>query len=259
MILDYSKFIESKDTQSASGTVTEVNMDLFFRKKGWCPFCKNDAPKVHISEGPYNKIKGSPAYSLSEVWECSKCGWWEVEHLYSDDWIYDRYLRHAILELFQPSDIYLPVMSLRKHLRRHPELIYKIHPTKMEELVQSVFKEYYHCEVLHCGKSHDQGVDLLLVNSDIQAIIQVKRRVSPKSVESVSVIRELLGATLLQGKQHSIFVSTADHFSPEAVLTAQRSVTLNIVKSFDLFNAKKFFEILGLLRIEKEEYWRKNI
>lgn len=259
MLLDYSNFIESKHAQSVDGTETKVNMDLFFQQRGWCPFCKKDASKVYTSEGPYNRIEGSPTYTLREVWACTKCNWWEMQHLHADDWIYDRHLRHAVLQLFQPSDISLPVMSLRKHLRQQPDLIYRIHPTKMEELVQSVFQEYYQCEVLHCGKSHDQGVDLLLVNSDIQAIIQVKRRSAPKSVESVSVIRELLGATLLQEKQHSIFVTTADHFSPEAVLTVNRAVTLNIVKSFDLFDAKRFFEILGLLRLEKEEYWRTNI
>lgn len=36
----------------------------------------------------------------------------------------------------------------------------------MEELVASIFRDHYDCEVQVVGKSNDGGVDLILINFD---------------------------------------------------------------------------------------------
>jgi hypothetical protein len=48
---------------------------------------------------------------------------------------------------------------------------------------QSVFKDYFDCEVIHCGRSHDGGIDLILISADEPTVIQVKPRENPLVVE----------------------------------------------------------------------------
>lgn len=274
MILDYSTFLEDRHTSGSGAHSGPDNRKLFFTQRGLCPFCRIGAPEVYRTEDhqsyPPEEISDDPFFNppgggdieqhkYTLAWSCLSCGWWELERSYADDWMYIQEIRHAVLRSFEPSDIALPVESLRKHLINKPELIYKIHWRKMEELVQSVFEEFFHCEVVHCGGSHDGGVDLLLISSDKPSVIQVKRRMNTDSVESVTTVRNLLGATLLQQTQHAILVTTADHFSPEARQEAAKAVTLDLVKSFNLINASRFFDMLQLVHKSKKELWRKYI
>lgn len=46
----------------------------------------------------------------------------------------------------------------------------------MEELVASVFRDFYECEVEVVGKSNDGGVDVIVIDSDNPIMVQVKRR-----------------------------------------------------------------------------------
>lgn len=258
MILDYSTFLENKDVQGISGKIHPTKTELFFEKRGWCPFCDRSTSKVYSKASPYNDLN-TGFYMLTEAWSCSSCGWWEMEYLHADDWVYERYIRRAILRSFEPSDIELPVQTLRKYLKEQPNLIYELHPIKMERLVQAVFGEFFDCEVVHCGKSHDGGIDLILINSEQPSVIQVKRRAKPDSVESVNTVRNLLGAMLLQQRQHAIVVTTADHFSSEAQQAAKTAVDLNIVKSFDLIDANRFLNMLNLIYSGREELWRAHL
>lgn len=125
----------------------------------------------------------------------------------------------------------------------------------MERLVQSVFRDHFQTDVKHIGKSHDGGVDLLMLLGENPYILQVKRRKSPGKTEGVSCIRELLGATLLNGGKNSIFVTTADHFSSAAKNAAQNAVTKSIVNSFDLINGPDFISMLNQHPLPKAKRW----
>lgn len=74
------------------------------------------------------------------------------------------------------------------------------------------------------GRPDDGGVDIIYIDADDkQWLVQVKRRENPRSTESVSTIRNLLGAMLLQDSRTGIIVSTADHFSYQAYAAVDRA------------------------------------
>jgi HJR/Mrr/RecB family endonuclease len=133
----------------------------------------------------------------------------------------------------------------------------------MEELVGAILKaEWGPCEVMHCGGPLDQGIDLIAVRGEEDFAIQVKRRAKPEAVERVRAVREFLGACLLQGMQRLVFVSTADHFSGGrygASETAQSSVEKGLVKSFQLIDRNRLFDMFELRRQRENEVWRRHI
>ena len=121
----------------------------------------------------------------------------------------------------------------------------------MEELVASVFKDIMDCKVLLVGKSHDGGKDLILLDGDRQTFVQVKRRTQPDKVEAVSSIRNLIGASIIGDANACIFVTTADHFSKDAQVAAQKVVEKKVFDSFELIDYRKFVDMLNL---QKENY-----
>jgi len=230
----------------------ECNRKYFYMPRGVCPFCKIQIPKVlERNDFAWNK----------QVWHCNNCGWWELENVYSSGGVYDciameGYYRYGIVKRFDQSDRNLPLDTLVNELNRRKNLLYKIHPTKMEELVKYVFESFYNCEVYHCGKSHDGGVDLVLINSEKPTLIQVKRRMNPESTESVSTIRDFLGAIMLNKVQNGIIVSTADHYSYESVKVSEKVIKENILSKFELINFKRFVEMLDVIGNKSNEPWK---
>jgi hypothetical protein len=97
---------------------------------------------------------------------------------------------------------------------------------------------------------------LFYVESHQPTAIQVKRRKSPDSVEPVSSIRDLLGATLLSQSTKAIFVTTADHFSKEATSAAKLASELKLVQSFELFDFNSFVSLLNLISTNESPPWQ---
>ena len=64
------------------------------------------------------------------------------------------------------DDKALPLESLLREIKKRSDILYHIAPSKMEELVGRVFSEFFVTKAIHCGRSHDGGVDLLLVEGD---------------------------------------------------------------------------------------------
>jgi restriction system protein len=272
-ILDYSQYLKLHardvlenggdpghlyiDEQEDNRTAEAFNRDRFFRPRGVCPFCRALAPLV------YNQHIGWTNVS-KKAWSCAFCGWWECEMTYwggqavgHPAFTGNHY--QAILRTFQASDKEIPVESLLQEISRRPRLLHDIDPTKLEELVGSVFKSFYSCEVIHCGRSHDGGVDLVLVDSDQPTLVQVKRRRSPESVEPVSTIREFLGALVAKRATKGLFVSTADHFSGEAKRTVQQILSERVVTRFELVDFNAFVARLSLAQTEATEPWQKLV
>jgi hypothetical protein len=106
-----------------------------------------------------------------------------------------------------------------------------MNPHRLEELVAAIFKaNYKDCEAIHVGKPDDGGIDVVFVDSgERQWLIQVKRRENPQSSEGVGVIRNLLGAMLLENSSYGILVSTANHFTFRAKEAVDRARDLGKV------------------------------
>lgn len=265
MILDYSEY-ERQSNSYGINSPKEYGQNLFFNRKGWCPFCKKEVNKVFQYSGiDLKKLKGVSFEEIESVWKCDECGWWQ-HSFYSymesgqgygqeyKDWYEE--LNSSILRRFDVDSNKVPINILRDYIAKNNDRIYSIDDKKMEELVGSVFREHYNCDVHIVGKSHDGGKDLILIESDKSIIVQVKRRMSAKKIEAAKEIRELLGTTVLEGSRNSIFVTTADHFSSEAIKTVNKAITNSIVDTFELFDYDRFMNLLNLYKKDKSEVWQ---
>lgn len=254
-ILDYSEFIQRKAT-----TEDHVwSQEYFYAQRGFCPFCQkitNSPLRDSWRAGASGDYLGGSAY----IW-CCACGWWEVLEsdggVFFGDVSFEHTLSSAVLRKFGRSSLGESLHALRVEVLSCTELLYSMEPKKMELFVASVMEGVYDCDVHVCGRSHDGGVDLVLLNSETPTFVQVKRRHEGIKSESVFQVRHLLGATLLKGGSSCAFVTTADHFSREARRAATEAIKRTIVKSYELIDRKRFIEMLRLATPEPKDHWRR--
>jgi restriction system protein len=266
MILDYSQYISQNEEYGMNtGPKKADNESLFFHKREFCVFCNRKTERIYDDPRVDTEtIHGVAWHNINSVFSCS-CGWWEHtfygylegEREGFKDWAFE--VDSAILRQFNIDSNKIPIQSLRQYLAGKLEDIYHIHHKKMEELVASVLSEHYACEAHVVGKSHDGGVDLILIESDQPIVVQVKRRTKESKVEAANQIRELIGATLLQDSRQCIFVTTADHFSSQAVETRNMALKKNLVHRFDLIDLNKFVDLLQLHKKSSVVPWKKLI
>lgn len=139
----------------------------------------------------------------------------------------------------------VPLRAIRRALQSRPDVLHQIHHRKMEELVASVMSEFFvNAEVTVCGKSHDGGIDVILVMANTSIAIQVKRRTRPDCVEPVAPIREFLGACLLRGFKQCLYVTSAQHFSRMAIQEAEQAVAMQLVQRFELIEKERLLALL---------------
>jgi restriction system protein len=268
MILDYSHFVRYYGSYGLNSP-KENNRELFFEKRGFCPFCKCRFEAIHANSLiDVRTLKDIEWHKSEDVWECEKCGWWEYSfysYMNDDSGLEANYkdweltVNSAILREFETGSNSIPIEILRSYISKSKDDIFHIHHKKMEELVASIFKNHYDCEVQIVGKSNDGGVDLILIHSDEPTIVQVKRRTDRSKTESVKEIRDLIGATLLAGSRKCIFVTTADHFSESAIKARDSALTKSIVESFELYDFNSFISMLNLYKTHQDRPWLKML
>lgn len=269
MILDYSDFIYREASKGIENhNFREKNINLFYDKKGICPFCNVEIDN-RIIENSDDHPDADWLFGTFHEWEyvsrCPQCGWWEYIYQNSSDAILDGIrlselkITTSVLRKYEIDDKNISINVLSKYIKDNPDKIYNIHHRKMEELVQSVLKEHYDCEVKLVGKSHDGGKDLILIYNDNPTIIQVKRRTKPNMTKGVSKIRELLGTTILAEANSCMFVTTAEHFSPMAIEEAKKAEEIKVVDKFDLVDCQRFLDMLQLHTITDNEPWLKAL
>lgn len=227
----------------------------YYGPRGLCPFCRIQAPIAH---------KATRHSTHTTVWQCDMCGWWEHEEEYREGAAighpaFTGVIHQAFLRSFRSSDKDAPLMTLLSAIDKDPNIVHEVHPSRFEQLVQYVFDAYYSCEVVHCGRSHDGGVDLIMIDSDIPTLIQVKRRGARNPVESVRSIRELLGSMLIARSRKGVFVSTADHFSPDAEKTVAKILSEKTVSHFELISKSGFLERLKAVGRNAKPVWNELI
>lgn len=271
-ILDYSEIVEEvAPTDIAEGHLpllsSTIQSGFFHEHSGRCRYCGIEM------QSPLNEIEdGGGGYDhVHRVHQCHQCSWWweeEYEEIYigEGDRLSKERKRFGILNRYDVGSIELPINTLRNYLSKHTGILYDIHPTKLEQLVGSVFRDHYECEVRHLGRTGDGGVDLLLIQGERQTVVQVKRRSKKNVTEGVAPIRELIGAMILQGKKDGMFVTTAKSFSMPAKSAASQAPTKTAdINKIELINCGKLVDILDLTmpkitapwenRRWNEEYW----
>ena len=203
-----------------------------------CPFCQTKLIRRYEEFGVDDYYKEEFTW---ESWACLACGWWWEgtlpEHSFSRG-----VTKAAILKVSSaPESLVQGIDEVRKNSAK----LFEMHPTKFELFVGDILSEFYKCEVVHCGKSHDGGMDLMLLDSDDgYTAVQVKRRANPKSVESVSLVREFRGALLLAGQDRGVIVTTAHHFSKEAEKASTPAPEHLVPQTIDLIDCRKLLEIM---------------
>jgi hypothetical protein len=275
ILVDYSEFLTDYERLWGNGggewpQVQFQRSELFFEQNAWCPFCRFRACEV-FRKRYYKEVNVNYHEENTRdivAWMCVRCGWWHIQEERTELG-YEEHLRyleykHAIVRTFAVDDAALPLDSLRRAIHKKPNLIYNVHPRKLEELVQAVFSAHHECEVSHCGRSHDGGVDLILVNGDRPVLVQVKRRESRDAYESVSTVREFLGAVLLHEEGGPgvgcAFVTTADRFSLPAKRAAEEAVLKKFVAAYELVDVHSFLDMLEAIRdLEADEAWKEHL
>lgn len=266
MILDYKEFVTENAHQGVVNYVSVESGLPLFSHKSICPFChttiNNRIYQKSVDDYP-DWLFGS-FNQWEEVVQCPICGWWEYKYQNSSDAIVDGIratdleYSSAILRRYDNSSCAVPVEALRHQLPKEPDLIYSINPHKMEELVRSVFSDFYpSCKVYAFGKTRDGGKDGLLVDdSGNQILLQIKRRENPNATEGVTALRELMGVSLLYDNiKGCIFVSTADHYSPDAVKYARAAEHRKKVEIFELVDCKEFLRRVDLTKNNLPVAW----
>ena len=232
------------DKQAAREAIREI-MDFrpFTAYNRSCPFCNSQVERV------YAKVATLKEFYEDWGWygyECTGCGWgWNYE--VSDNWGACSPTVHVgrLYKAEEPAgELYDAVRAINANL----EVLYKMNPTKFEQFVGGILKEFYDCQVLHVGKSSDGGIDLILIDSnDGKTPVQVKRRSTKSKTESVAIVREFRGAMLLHGYNNGLIVTTADHFSKEAVEASQPQLHHSIRQKIELVDVRQLFDIMGLI------------
>jgi hypothetical protein len=208
-----------------------------------CRWCGTNLEFVedHDASGRFTRI---------ERRNCPSCGWWDTDAYlpieqegkwYSSFSIH----RRAILKEFSISSAQVPVADLARHVVKHPESVLKVDPYKMEELVAGVFSRTMDCRVEWLGGPGDGGVDLLLVRGDETYAVQVKRVSSAERPIRVSLVREFVGAMVIEGIAKGIFVTTSS-FTKQAKRAAIRATHRTGVSRVDLVDGSGLVALCGL-------------
>jgi hypothetical protein len=274
LVLDYSSYIEEYNEQKLERSFYRRSEDewgelkdnyeskLYNNSIFQCPYCFAQLGAFHKSSKHWNDNYTHGHENLTML--ICICGYWSAQYNYQDtaktgygDQIFENYNYMSILKHFQLEDKNIPLDILSTELKKNPKVLYSISPSKMEDLVGNVFGAYFNCEVEFCGKSHDGGVDLIIIQTDDPILVQVKRRENPNTVESVSLIRDLLGAMFIKNSKKAMFVSTADRYSKDAHKVREELLMKNRLDYFELINFNRFIDIFSCVSKGISHPWSK--
>lgn len=250
-ILDYSYSWFTEDDFDSNLVEEGPAGELYkkFKIGEICPYCNRKAIKAvegRYDPAQYDDLSGDDYVVI--VWGCPFCGWWhESFHRWDlrlPGWERLRY-RIAGLRKFDVGSEDLPLTTLKSELKRYPHILHDIHASKFEALVADVLSSFFQVEVTTVGRTGDGGIDLVYVDGETPFAVQVKRRLSSGSKEGVALIREFLGACMLEGKRNGKIVTTANSFTEGAKGAAKKAVNMGLVESFELIARDRFLELFG--------------
>ncbi len=270
-LLDYHDFLQETFEETRKGFINNVtnrtltapsDFNAFFTRGNSCCFCKKPLKEVFHRIMTLNRERDF--YDTLDIFECDTCGWWvskwdskEYKDLIEEVDGYHRIIqKFAIVKTFDVCDKELPIKALVEEVRKDKELLYQIDPYKFEELAQYVFSAFFNCEVEHVGKSHDGGIDLLIINSDSPILVQVKRRRNPNQTEPVETIRDFIGAMYLQDAKKGIVLSTARKFSGIACDNSKKMLDDKKFEYFDLINFQRFCGMVDVIKKDSKKRWQ---
>ncbi|MCP4581532.1 MAG: restriction endonuclease [candidate division Zixibacteria bacterium] len=201
---------------------------------------------------------------------CITCNWWCINKFYvqspaADDdsiWYCTDQFQNAyegIIGRFS-NKVWKDIMpNLAGELSEFRKGLASLSPGKETELfVGQLLSQYMNCDVRHVGRSHDAGIDLIVIKGDEQAAVQVKwRKIGRKrKSESVEQVREFIGAMLISGFKKGIFVTTDAAFSKDSQKSADK-ITRQYAP-LNLISARELQEFLGVIVANQWREYKKQ-
>jgi restriction endonuclease Mrr len=140
-----------------------------------------------------------------------------------------------------------------------------------EDLVGSLLQEHHGGRIDRItanANAADGGIDLYLITEEdgvMRRAVQVKRRIQ-SDVESVTEVRNFMGAMVLENLEHGVFVTTASRFSKVARTTPKKAQGSKFKLNLELIDGERLFEILYATNgdnpaqlppgVERDQEWR---
>jgi hypothetical protein len=187
-----------------------------FERRTCCPFCQTPLLLATHNESP--DLPEEYAEELYKLWYCKACAYWQWYSLIPPLNICSGTVILAVSAVYRVLNTDFPegcFSEVAQFLRRNPKQWHLIEPKALEKIVAAVLKSnFQECEVTHVGRSSDQGIDVLMVDSSArQWFVQVKRRSKPGASEGFETLQKLLGTLYLKDNCFGMLFSTADHFT----------------------------------------------
>jgi len=271
-IITYNEHIEEYYVNKF-GVIKQKTAGFFNRDEvvEYCKFCNNKMEIIYAKKEPFINFDNTNGVDTwgkknDEVRKCSSCGWWQynyVENIKEEARWYQLLIRFykGVVKVFNSEDKKLPISVLNEECKKNPVILYQVGTRKFEEFLQCTLKSVYNCEVIHCGKTGDGGIDLLILNSDEPILVQAKRRTEAKSnyAEPIKDIREFLGVMLINKAQKGIYVTTSKKYSKNTEKTINDIIEKKIVTRFDIVNFDALISIFNQKKVIHHAPWEELI
>lgn len=216
-----------------------------------CPHCNSKLVKESADQ--YFKYIGDTDQSESWLLKCINCNFWAIGINESD---FQNFCHTSVLssiEKYSVESSSVPMNALLHYLKKQPESLRMVNPTIFEKLVGEFLKvEWEVSEVKHVGKSHDGGIDLILITSDKEKwLVQCKRRLRSDNIETIDTVKILIGTMIQHQNLRGILVSTTDHFSNEAIRLQKSDALKKSGIVIELYDFGVLREILPKTRVQE--------
>jgi hypothetical protein len=188
-----------------------------------CPYCGTSLDADTRSYSPHVP----PSYQDIDWYgaRCHRCNWWLVQKRDKEDnditdvFCDELTMYEGIVAKFDPTVWREPLARVDAEISEYRKALDQLAPHQVEVLVGQLLSQYLNCDVLHVGRSHDKGIDLILLRADANIAVQVKHRLSTRKAgsEGVRPVREFVGALVTEGyKEGGMLVTTDVRFSRDA-------------------------------------------
>ena len=211
-----------------------------------CQYCGNSTTPTHLD--PDTESLTEP---ITVAWVCRNCGYWHVNH----SSMIDDYEVVPYVSDFDPS-LHTPALSsLAKDIAANQQSVSEMEPRTFEILVGSILTEFFNCDVKHVGRSHDGGVDLIVVAADEPILVQVKRRSRPHAVEGLEVVKNMFASLFSQRAQHGMVVTSAERFTAGAMAWARHPALSENQFTIDLLDMDSLLSMIRAYNTGETPGW----
>lgn len=216
-----------------------------------------DEEKVVIHEtvnyGVSDKFTTS---ALAMIGICPACGWWKygLSVAVGGKEPYRFEYRIGSLKKLDVSDMSTPIEEVRSYLVANYEARFNVNPRRFEEVVASVYSDHGF-DARATAYSGDGGIDVILGNGDSTIGVQVKRY---RNKISVSQIRELVGALVVEGHTKGIFVTTSEYQSgafKTAASSSEKGFPIELIDAHGFLESLKIAQLEGTREVAARKPW----